>query len=125
MNEIAFTSYRFVSPAELSGARCRICSTHVCPPGLRHCDQPMEEVPLPARGTVEACSTVHVAPSEHPTPYRIAYVRLADGPRVFAKIAPGLPEKVDPTGREVRLAPSGQTTSGQSFLTAFLAEAKQ
>lgn len=115
-------SYRFDPAGELAGARCRVCGTHVCPPRSRHCDQPMEELALPATGTVEAWSTVHVAPSEHKTPFRIAYIRLSDGPRVFAKLAPEFPEDVEAAGRSVRLAPSPHGTTGQTLLTAFPAE---
>lgn len=125
MSTTALTAYRFVSSAKLAGAHCSVCGAHVCPPRLRHCDRPMEEVALDATGTVEAYSTVHVAPSEHPTPYRIAYVRLGAGPRVFAKIAPDFPEETDPVGREVRLVHSAEVAPGQSLLIACPAEVRQ
>lgn len=113
------TSYRFSpSGSELVGARCRVCGVYVCPPRLRHCDQPMDELLLSAAGVVEAWSKVHIAPSEHPTPYRIAYVRLSDGPRVFAKLDSRFPDEIDATGRRVRLSPSFHSMPSQTFLVA-------
>lgn len=99
---------------DLAGARCAVCGTVVCPPRLMHCDRAMQPAPLRPLGRVEVWSTVHVAPGEHRTPYRIAYVRLLDGPRIVAKLAADCPADAD--GRPVRLIAETDQLSGQTVL---------
>ncbi|MGP4111574.1 Zn-ribbon domain-containing OB-fold protein [Streptomyces sp. 4N509B] len=68
------------------------------------------------RGRVYSRTRIHAAPAEFPTPYRLAYVDLDDGPRVLGR----LPEEDTPAiGEAVTGAPAvvGATAEG-SPLTA-------
>lgn len=72
--------------AGLDGSRCRVCGRASCPPQMMHCGAPTDRATLRPTGTVEAWSVARVAPQLFEPPYAFAYVRLDDGPRVFARL---------------------------------------
>lgn len=74
----------------LIGARCTICG-YVCFPKKVVCvrcrrDDTMERVRLGPFGTLDTFAIMQVAPPGFIAPYIIGYVRLREGPVVFAPL---------------------------------------
>ena len=73
----------------LLGGRCRKCGRTFYPRAARCLDclaGDLEPERLPRDGTLECFTTVHMPSSRMPAPYCVGYVRLTEGPRVFAPI---------------------------------------
>jgi hypothetical protein len=82
------------SPA-LRGSRCAECGRISFPElaiGCEACGAPEERlvrVELRGAGVLHSIATVHVHHGEPETPFRVAEVRLDDGPLIRAMLAPG------------------------------------
>ena len=92
----------------LIGSRCKNCD-HVSFPKKEVCPAcitkgAMEEVPLSRIGKVDTFSVLHVGAPGFPVPYVVGYVKMAEGPRVFAVIQEDEESGMSiETGREVEL----------------------
>lgn len=92
----------------IRGGRCAACGGRaleprpVCP----HClsDAGMAELPVGRRGVLYTATVVHQAPPGFAVPFRVGYVDVEDGIRVFAHIAdgPGRPEIGDTVALSIR-----------------------
>lgn len=72
----------------LQGSRCPSCSRTFYPPRVL-CPDDLNEcavVALETRGTLYGSAVVHLAPHGFEAPYRVAYVDLPSGVRVFAQL---------------------------------------
>jgi uncharacterized OB-fold protein len=118
MSVFAVPRYVLSRSYELAASRCRVCGRFACPPRLAHCDQPEERVELAPDGQIESFSDVQMAPPELSPPYRIAYVRLAAGPRVVARLRGTAATSQDPAGALVRLAVEAVGFGGAPALVA-------
>jgi uncharacterized protein len=73
----------------LLGARCRNCGRTFYPRAARCLDCLSGDIAperLSRQGTLECFTTVHMPSSRMTPPYCVGYVRLPEGPRVFAPI---------------------------------------
>lgn len=85
----------FVQPLDyerpqLAGSRCTDCGTVLFPQrefcsscGRRDC---LEMLPLDRSGVLYSFSVAYVSPAGFEPPYAFAYVQLAEGPRLFARL---------------------------------------
>lgn len=81
---------QFVAAPEgprFQAAKCEACGVLACPPRSYHCLQPMHRETVSASARVEVATRVHVAPTRFDTPFYIGYLRLAEGPRVVARLS--------------------------------------
>jgi len=74
----------------LIGSRCRICGNTAFPKKVvcvtcRQNDT-MAEIALGPYGTLETYAVMRVGPPDFPPPYMVGYVRMKEGPLVFAQI---------------------------------------
>lgn len=92
----------------LIGSRCKNCD-HVSFPKKEVCPvcvtrDTLEEILLSRTGKIDTFSVLHVGAPGFPVPYVVGYVKMAEGPRVFAVIQEdkesGKPLEM---GREVEL----------------------
>ena len=94
--------------AYLIGSRCGHCGhvafppKEVCPACLK--DDDMAQIPLSRRGKIDTCTVSRVAPPGFEAPYIQAFIRLAEGPRIFSLIT-GCPQEEGAVeiGQEVEL----------------------
>ena len=76
----------------LRGAHCRSCGrtfypfTSLC---LSCLASDLEDIRLSREGILETFTTVHMPAERIAPPYRVGYVKLPEGLRIFAPIAPG------------------------------------
>lgn len=88
------------SPSEkpyLVGSKCTLCGLVsfprrvVCPACVN--GETMQEIPLSGKGKLESFSIAHVAPPGFTAPYILAWVNLAEGPRIFTQMTGCEPEE--------------------------------
>jgi uncharacterized OB-fold protein len=97
----------------LLGTRCPECgdirfpARVLCPNDLHEC----EEIVLEPRGFIYEVVKMMLAPAGFPAPYWAGYIDLADGPRMFARIAWSEGDSDPQHGQavELSLAPVGST----------------
>ena len=88
----------------LLGSRCSVCQRVNFPPLLMHCDRKTESTALTGEGLIESFTTIRIAPERFPVPYHLAYIRLAEGPRVLARMEHGA--EAPTAGSPVRVHPA-------------------
>ena len=111
----------------LVGSSCEACGeryfpqTKVCPSCL---GRTLSRVHLTEKGRLHSVTTVAMAPPGFRAPYRLGWVDLEDGPRVFAPIVPAdgdVPLLGDAMGVAVsivRTDPDGEPVFGHVFTPA-------
>ena len=113
--------------AYLVGGRCSECSGVAL--GIRtlcphcHAEDTMTEVRIGQRGTLYSATVVHQGPAEFEAPYRVGYVDVGDGVRIFAHIelgddAPAIGDQVELTVRPVKTDSDGDPLSGPFYRRA-------
>jgi uncharacterized OB-fold protein len=85
-----------------------------------HCDRRTEPAALTGAGRIESFTTIRVAPERFPVPYHLAYVRLAEGPRVLARMEYGV--AAPSAGATVHVLPA--SPDSRTTLVARHAEAR-
>ncbi|MGH7691318.1 MAG: Zn-ribbon domain-containing OB-fold protein [Candidatus Dormibacteria bacterium] len=74
---------------KIRGSRCSTCH-HATVPSRRICPQcgaeAMQEAGFGATGSILSSVVLNVSTLGHEAPYRVALVRLAEGPTVFARV---------------------------------------
>jgi uncharacterized protein len=108
--------------ARLIGGRCDRCDARFFPrPAVcAHClSTEIPEERLSPAGTVHAVTTVHMAPPGFEAPYRLAWVDLDDGVRVFAQLdcdsEPAVGARVITTTKLLRTRSDGTALHGHAF----------
>ena len=81
-----------IKEGKLTGSKCQICGEVYLPPRplCPNCGATnLEWVKLNDEGTVEALTTIHIAPTKYKeeAPYTIAVVRLVDGPKITVRVS--------------------------------------
>lgn len=92
------------------GARCVSCDYRIAAslPRCPSCGGATEVARFGPRGIVWAATTLHVPVQQRNVPYTLAYVDLADGPRLLVHLSERLP-----IGSQVML--TGTTASGDIY----------
>lgn len=89
----------------LLGGRCRTCGRTFYPRAAQCLDclaVELEGVRLSRQGALECFTTVHMPSQRIAAPYCVGYVRLPEGPRIFAPIAAA--DRTLAVGMAMRLA---------------------
>jgi hypothetical protein len=71
----------------LEGGRCSRCSFAMAPmmPRCPACSGPVEATTFAPHGRVWSSTVIHIAVGDLAAPFGLAYVDVADGPRVLAR----------------------------------------
>jgi hypothetical protein len=82
---------------KLLGGRCKNCGDYSFPP-RRVCKkcfrEEVEKVELGGKGIIHSSAVIINAPLRFQAPYAVAYVDLAEGPRLFAQLTTCNPEEI-------------------------------
>lgn len=95
----------------VAGVRCRTCGRAVAYrwPRCPACAGPTELAAFGASGTVWSSTVVRIPVSDRTPPYALAYVDLADGPRVLAHVTGDLSDTPVAVGSTAHIvAPSDE-----------------
>lgn len=84
---------------KLFGGRCKNCGDYSFPPRsvCKKCfREELEKVALSGRGVIHSSAVINNPPLRFQAPYAVAYVDLAEGPRLFAQLTSYNAEEIKP-----------------------------